>query len=215
MHRFAIVVWLAGVAGGGCAIQTALHAGTGAPKAAPATSPTDDRAVASGPDTTATMPDLHGLTRDEAIAALARAGIEPRSIDTDPDIACDDDQTKHGRVCHQSPVPGAQTLSHMSVELELQEADPDSHTPGVPGAHYAMPDVLGLSLADARKKLAAAGFSAKDHFVLDPDETCGKPGVVCGQEPDPGASTTTEMPKLLRVGYVPDYDFATQGLFGD
>jgi beta-lactam-binding protein with PASTA domain len=209
MHRFAIVVWLAGLVGG-CQIKTALHTGIGSGGSAPK----DDRAVASGPDTTSTMPDLHGLTRDDAMAALARAGIEPRSVDTDPDIACDDDQTQHGRVCHQSPVPGAQTLSHAPVELEFQDADPDSHTPGVAGAHYAMPDVRGLSLADARTKLAAAGFSAKDHFVVDADETCGKPGVVCGQEPDPGAPTTTEVHKLLHVGFTKDLDFDGSDLFG-
>lgn len=201
--RFAIVVTLAGLVAG-CQIKTALNGakpkivedGSGSGSSGGGG---DDRATASGPDKTATMPDLQGMTKDEAMAAMKKAGIEPREIEHDDNIACNDEQTKHDRVCYQSPVPGAQTLSHMSVTLVFQKADPDSTTPGVPGAHYAMPDVMKMKVTDARKKLAAAGFSAKDHITLLIDNGCSKPEIVCGQKPAPGEATTTEFPKIIYV----------------
>ena len=203
--RFAIMVMLAGLPAS-CQIKTAINGakpkivedGSGGGGGGGA-SGGDDRATASGPDTTATMPDLQGMTQDEAMAALKKAGIEPREVEHDDSLACNDDQTKHGRVCYQSPVPGAQTLSHMSVTLNFQQADPDSTTPGVPGAHYKMPDVMKMKLADARKKLAAAGFSAKDHIEVLIDNGCAKPEIVCGQKPGPGEPTTTEFPKIIYV----------------
>jgi beta-lactam-binding protein with PASTA domain len=193
-----------------CQLKTSLPGATTATPAAPAG---DDRATASGPDPTATMPDLHGMTRDEAIAAMKRAGIEPSSIDHDSSIACSDDQTPHGRVCYQAPIAGAQTLAHLSVTINFQEADPDSHTPGVPGAHYPMPDVRGLTVAAARKKLAAAGLSSKDHVAMLITDDCPKRGVVCGQEPDPGATTFTEQPKLVRVQRDAELNADTDDLF--
>jgi beta-lactam-binding protein with PASTA domain len=186
--------WVLALIVSACQLKTSL------PGATPASKPgIDDRAGGGRDDQAVTMPDLQGMTRDEAIAALKRAGIEPSSIDSDPSIACHDEQTPHGRVCYQSPIAGAQTLAHLSVTINVQQADPDSHTPGVPGAHYPMPDVRGLTVADARKKLAAAGLSSKDHVAMLITDDCPRRGVVCGQEPAPGATTFTEQPKLVRV----------------
>jgi len=70
----------------------------------------DDRAVAKPTSSAVTMPDLRGLTRAEAAAALARAGIVGELGDN-PDLACSDEGgiVAKGRVCYQSPIAGSTT----------------------------------------------------------------------------------------------------------
>jgi beta-lactam-binding protein with PASTA domain len=194
------ILFVLASAAASCVIKPGGLAPTGS--SPPASS--EDRVVATGPSKAVAMPELGGLTEADARAALARAGIDGE-IEVDPDIACPDSESPaKGRVCYQSPLAGATTLSHAPVTLQYQQADASSTTPGVAGAHYAMPDVTKLTVAQAREKLRAAGFSAADHFLLDMDPACQPKGVICWTEPAPGEPTTTELHKILTVGEAND-----------
>lgn len=159
----------------------------------------DHGVVAKGPSHAVVMPDLRGMTRDEAIAALRRTGIDGE-LTVNPNLDCTDDSVAKGRVCYQSPVAGAQTLTHSPVTVFFQTRDSTSNKPGVPGAHYKMPDVIGLTVQQARDKLRAAGFSAKDHIQVTNEPTCRKDGVICRQDPAAGEETQTEYHKVLYAG---------------
>ena len=174
------------------------------------------KVVAVGPKTNSndsstaaqiTMPDLRGLTLDQAKAALARAG-STGPVDSDTGLCGDDDQVAHLHVCMQSPDPGAAQASESPVHVVLNQESPDSSQPGVPGAHYKMPDTIGLSPAQVKTKLAAAGFSQADNFSVHIDGDCNKAGLVCRSEPAPGELTVTGHNKVLFIGQ-------TQELFHD
>jgi beta-lactam-binding protein with PASTA domain len=146
-----------------------------------------------------TMPDLQGMTADQAKAALASAGFTG-SLLTDEGICDDDAQAPHLHVCAQSPDAGGQQASESPVHVVLNQESPESNQPGVPGAHYAMPDLIGLSVAQVKAKLGKAGFSQADNFSVHVDGDCDKPGLVCHSDPAPGTITTTRSNKILHVG---------------
>jgi beta-lactam-binding protein with PASTA domain len=152
------------------------------------------------------MPDLHGLTLDQAKAALARAG-STGPIDSDTGLCGDEDQVPHEHVCMQSPDAGETHASESPVHVVLNQESPDSSQPGVAGAHYAMPDTIGMSPAQAKAKLVAAGFSRADNVSIHIDGDCDKPGLICHSEPAPGATTTTRDNKVLFVGQSKELTF--------
>jgi eukaryotic-like serine/threonine-protein kinase len=145
-----------------------------------------------------TMPDLRGMTQDQAKAALERAGSTGTFL-TDVGL-CEDTQIPHMHVCDQSPDPGADSATESPVHVVLQQESPESDTPGVAGAHYKMPDAIGLSPAQAKAKLAAAGFSHADNIQVHIDGDCDKPGIICRSDPAPGVITTTSATKQLFIG---------------
>ena len=166
-----------------------------------------ENASASPTSTQIAMPDLHGLTEDQAKAALAKAGFTGSFL-SDTGLCDDENQVAHLHVCAQSPDAGQAQASESPVHVVLNQESPDSSQPGVPGAHYAMPDTIGMSPAQVKTKLAAAGFSQADNFSVHIDGDCTKPGLVCRSEPAPGEITVTGHNKVLFIG-------GTQELFHD
>jgi beta-lactam-binding protein with PASTA domain len=146
-----------------------------------------------------TMPDLRGMSQDEASAALKRAG-STGAFETDVGLCDDSVPIPHMHVCEQSPDPGADQASESPVHVVLQQESPESDKPGVAGAHYKMPDAIGLSPDQAKAKLAAAGFSHLDNIQVHIDGDCDKPGIICRSDPEPGVITTTRAQKQLFIG---------------
>lgn len=81
-------------------------------------------------ETSFVMPDLAGMTADQARAALVRLGEDPSRIDVetlpnDPGGGC-----QAGRVCQQSPAPGNQGYAHNPVLLDLGPTGAGASTSG-------------------------------------------------------------------------------------
>jgi serine/threonine-protein kinase len=94
------------------------------------------------------MPDVRGQSYDEAVAALQAAGFTGR-IDQQPQETLDaEPQT----VLEQQPAPGSPIPADTTVVL----------TVAVQPGQVAVPDVRGLSQADARQRLTDAGLQPGD-----------------------------------------------------
>jgi penicillin-binding protein 1A len=104
------------------------------------------------------VPDVLEMTRDDATAALRRAGFgaEPVEIEATG-------EEPPGRVVAQSPAPGAESRSGTVVWLEVTAGSPASTTP--------VPDLRGYGAGQAREELEALGFTVEEAIVAPPAGT--------------------------------------------
>jgi serine/threonine-protein kinase len=117
------------------------------------------------------MPDVVGLTYDEAVAALEAAGFtgeirqETReTLDAEPET-----------VLEQQPAASSSIAANTTVVL----------TVAVQPGQVAVPDVRGLSQADARQRLIDAGLQPGD--VQEADDPEVEQGAVIGTDPAAGS----------------------------
>lgn len=143
---------------------------------------------------TAAMPDLKGLTPEQALAALHRAGFETQSLDFDDQLCSYDSGEKNvpkGTVCKQRPHPGQVNSVRISVEVLIEE---ETFTHGGQG----LPESNGKSLADAKAMFAREGFDLAKHLqVLDGD--CAT-GTICSSSPRAGERAVLSRGVRLYVG---------------
>ncbi|MGF1663400.1 MAG: Stk1 family PASTA domain-containing Ser/Thr kinase [Kineosporiaceae bacterium] len=117
------------------------------------------------------MPDVRGQTYDEAVAALQAAGFtgdieqEPQeTLDADPETVLD-----------QQPAAGSSIPVDTTVVL----------TVAVQPGQVAVPDVRGLSQADARQQLTDAGLQPGD--VRQANDSEIEQDSVVGTDPEAGS----------------------------
>jgi eukaryotic-like serine/threonine-protein kinase len=130
------------------------------------------------------VPDLSGMTQDEALAKLETAHLKLGTVTTQPS-----DQPE-GTVVSQNPIPGVKLDKNSAVDVVLS-AGPTNVT---------VPDVVCESLGKAESELNKAGFQV----VTSETETqfnfeCPKNGRVAAQDPPanssaPSGSTITLIP---------------------
>jgi serine/threonine-protein kinase len=138
-----------------------------------------DLVVGAGPDTLP-VPNVVGLTRDEAIANIKNAGF------TGPVNTEQVDSLKEaGTVVAVNPTGGSQAAPDTAFTLQLA-------TGTIP-----LPDVTGKSEADARAALVDAGFSESQISTTSVERDDVAQGTVVGTNPGPatnvGAGQTIEL----------------------
>jgi hypothetical protein len=138
------------------------------------------------------MPDLRGLSVSEARDKLAAAGITG-AVDVVDNYVCHEDEAKVGvdAVCSTSPAAGQGRSARTPTTLYVRPRP----TTG------PMPDVVGTSVAEAKRRLGAAGFARTEVEVLEPGripDDC-RPHTVCVTSPPAGTSTSFNGTKYLRV----------------
>jgi beta-lactam-binding protein with PASTA domain len=147
--------------------------------------------VGAGRGGTFPMPDVTGMTRTEAEAALRAQGITG-SITVDEEHRCDDPDVKATRVCYTAPRAGQSTTSTIPKVLYLRQKGT---------ANYAMPDLRGKTVAEARQILRELG-QVEQRVKIEQIEVlldgC-QPGRVCRQDPAPQAMTKESEYKELRI----------------
>jgi serine/threonine-protein kinase len=151
--------------------------------------------LSSGPPTVE-VPDVVGLTRETAEARLTRLGL-------DPAVSTEESDAPVGEVLSQDPGEGTRLERGDSVAItvarEAEEAEEAEAT--------TVPDVTGLSRADAITLLENEGLSAsvreRSTENLEEDGTVLEQRPDAGQEVDPGSAvlifvgalTTPDEPK--------------------
>jgi PASTA domain len=134
------------------------------------------------------VPDLTGMTADQAATALRAAGFKFQRLET-TDNACghsDEDQMMRlGAVCAQEPLAGAERLPKlMQAKITIERDTYEHGSIGGSSEWRRMPDVAGKSLATARTMLERASLPLDEQFeiVKTSESGCAK-GAVCRTEP--------------------------------
>ncbi len=138
------------------------------------------------------MPDLRGLSVTEAKDKLATSGITG-SVSIVDNYVCHEDEQRVpvDHVCSTSPSVGSGRSARTPTTL---------YTRPRPTA-APMPDVVGMSVAEARRVLAAAGSERVEVEVMEVariPEGC-KPETVCKTSPQAGAPASFGLTKYLSV----------------
>ena len=120
-------------------------------------------AVSIGPTA---VPDVRGMTYQQAVAALSQRGLAAREQDRAS-------WTDIGKVVDQSPAPNATARSGDTVTLTVAAAP-------------TAPDVRSKSLNDAANTLIQAGFASPVSWIVDPTAR-GTGQTVVRQDPAPGS----------------------------
>ena len=133
------------------------------------TDPKEGSEVESGSEVTLVLsnaievPDVAGLSMDDARKALREAGLNP--VEGKP---VEDSSEDSGNVAQQSPQAGELVDPAKNTDVEIRES-----------TSQRVPWTIGLSAEKARQKLEDAGFEVK--IKGDPN------GLVLGQSPGPGS----------------------------
>ena len=128
------------------------------------------------------VPDLKGMTKDQAIAALEGAGLKlGRVLTPRPSSVADKD-----KVIQQQYAAGVRIERGTAVDIRLGSGPETA----------SVPNVEGMSQAEATAELTAAGFKVA---VVESDEgLCAfSPGEVCDQDPE--ANTIYEKGKTVTI----------------
>jgi membrane peptidoglycan carboxypeptidase len=123
------------------------------------------------------VPDVTGKTYKDAKATLQQAGFQVKKGATAPS-----DTVPAGSVVSSDPAAGTQVAGGTAVTLTLSSG-PQQTQPTAP-ASGTVPNVVGMSLTDARNALAAAGYTQVNAAQV-PGQS-GNPCTVIGQLPAPG-----------------------------
>ncbi len=141
--------------------------------------------VSTGEPQAMPVPDLSGMSREDAEAALAAAGLKvgvPIS-ETSMDVP-------EGHVIRTKPAKGTEVLSGATVRLVVSAGKPQA----------AVPDVLGMARADAEAALAAAGFAT---VVSEKADATVAAGTVLRTAPPAGTSVAVGATVTLVVSSGP------------
>ena len=116
----------------------------------------------------ATVPQLLGLTSLDAVrTALSDASLQLG------DVTEEDSNQPAGYVLAQDPAEGAQLAAGSAVSVVVSSG------------LVEVPDVSGVSVAQARSDIAQAGFEIQ---VIEQESSLESPGIVLAQAPPPGTS---------------------------
>ncbi|MCH1403776.1 MAG: PASTA domain-containing protein, partial [Candidatus Nanopelagicales bacterium] len=116
----------------------------------------------------ATAPQLLGLTSLDAVrTALSDASLQLG------DVTEEDSNQPAGYVLAQDPAEGAQLAAGSAVSVVVSSG------------LVEVPELSGVSLAQARSDIAQAGFEIQ---VIEQESSLESPGIVLAQAPPPGTS---------------------------
>lgn len=132
------------------------------------------------------VPDVLSLPVDEASAQLRRAQLRPQ-------IQLVPSSKGPGTVVEQEPRAGAEVREGTLVVLSVARSQPHEVS------RVDVPDVVGSTVADARRTLRARGFRVSIARVLDDAPA----GTVVGQTPPAGSSAREGATIRLRVSTGP------------
>ncbi len=118
------------------------------PTTTPTTTPPSTPPDPPDPPTTVAVPDLLGMTKDNAEQALTDVGLLPKATGQHVSDPAQDD-----KVASQKPDAGTQATRGSVVEFSY-----GIHAPTNPPSQVAVPDLIGMTKAAAEQALADVGL---------------------------------------------------------
>ncbi|HVL80945.1 MAG TPA: Stk1 family PASTA domain-containing Ser/Thr kinase [Actinomycetota bacterium] len=140
-----------------------------------------DLTISRGPEV-ATVPNVVGMDERAALQALFNAGFRPQQVD---DFRAD---VPNGVVFDQDPAGGQQRPSGSTVQIFVSRGPEE----------FAMPNVVGMTEANARNELQRRGLVVRTQnvFTSDPNER----GRVLRQDPTAGTPVRRGQTVTIQVG---------------
>ena len=112
------------------------------------------------------VPDLLGMTEDEAAEALKKQNLGYKVIGTESSS-----KYAEGQVCNQSPKSGKKVTENSTVKITISSGE----------GSKSIPNVIGATEADATKSLQAAGYKVNVSYGHSSTVAAGQ---VISQSPD-------------------------------
>lgn len=155
------------------------------------------------------VPELRGMTQAQAEAAMRSAGFDVRGWDNQ-DLICkyDDDRKMppQGTICDQTPGAGTEATTRLPrVRIIIEKDTYAEGGLGTPIHWRRMPEVKGMTVAEATAALARANLPIGDHFVVSEStaEDCQPEGKICLVYPKAGARKSVVRKGRIIVGAKP------------
>jgi serine/threonine-protein kinase len=121
------------------------------------------------------VPNLSGLTQEQAVTALEEAHLTLGTPTTQPS------EEPEGTVVSQNPLPGEMVDKNSTVDIVLSEGP----------SEVTVPDVVCESLGKAESELEKAGFQVTISKDTQFNVECPKSGRVAAQDPSGNASASS------------------------
>jgi len=135
-----------------------------------------------------TLPDLTGKTRDDALAALDKAGLQADTQEQETQ-----DPKQDGKVVQQAPAAGS-VKQNTRVQLTIGKLV--DNTVEIPG------DIIGMSQEDAEDRLGALSLDVDPNGpTMQPDPSPA--GTVLNSNPAPGTKVAENSQVVLTVSSGP------------
>jgi beta-lactam-binding protein with PASTA domain len=131
------------------------------------------------------VPDVVGRSRDDAASTLREAGLEVRTVNVPS-------AEPEGTVVAQSPAAGSEVAERSRVRINVSDGS------GAEPPASEVPNVVGLSEAEAIDELEDAGFTVRirREETQNPEED----GVVLSQDPEEGEDAREGDEVAITVG---------------
>jgi hypothetical protein len=154
-----------------------------------------------------TVPNLFGLPKEQAIAALRRAGYQ--GDPTEDSSLCgsvvDGRVMELGQVCYQHPPAGRVQGARLPISIRVQRESPWHGNAGRANEWRLMPTLVGMSVEQARARLKQVGFPREDLVrVAWVDEPGCRPLTVCRTQPAPLERASVNNEQVMFAGRDPD-----------
>jgi hypothetical protein len=150
-----------------------------------------------------TIPNVFKLPKEQAIAALRRAGVQGDIVEDSSlcGSVVEGRIIERGEVCYQHPPGGRVQGARLVVSLRVQSEDPRHGNIGKVNEWRLMPKLVGLTYERALAEMRRAGFESDDRVqhVWADEPTC-KPNIVCRQYPEPMERAGLADGKVVYVG---------------
>ena len=151
---------------------------------------TSVRVVVSGGPVNVVVPDLRGLTRNEAKVRLEKANLRPGEI-----ASIQDAKASVDLVLATEPPAGATAVRNATVNLLVSV--------GPPPAEISMPRLMGKTPEEAENQFAALGLDLRISEIQEQERPDFTPGVICDQTPKPGTRVHPEAAVMVTVAKNP------------
>lgn len=133
-----------------------------------------------------TVPDVFGLPKAQAIAALRAAGYQGDVSDASGQCGSvvNGRVIELGHVCDQQPAAGSVMGARLPIVLRVQDENPWHGDVGQPTEWYLVPQLIGMPMENARAELVRTGFRNKERArLMWVDQPGCKPLTVCETYP--------------------------------
>jgi beta-lactam-binding protein with PASTA domain len=154
-----------------------------------------------------TVPSLFGLPKEQAIAALRRAGYQgdPSEDSSQCGSVVDGRVMELGQVCYQHPPAGRTQGARLPISIRVQRGSPWHGNAGRANEWRLMPALIGMSVEQAQARLQEVGLARGAGVrVMWVDEPGCRPRTVCRTEPAPLERAAVSRPQVVFAGRDPE-----------